>query len=263
MVAESAAKRDEAAPFKEAPSTTSPAFFFPPNATIASFGHPGEQEYKFDGDKAIYVRLFPKTSEGQPKIGRSALKNLIHHRRSLNPMAREHGGIESSNDYGWVSIDPLTATTTKGISQAFPSGELWGVNSQVFLPVEIRSFIESAITFGVIGVEKLYTRTLENFVAVASAGMQLRPPFVVELGIVGTRGTYMGAPHPEFLNGNYYGPIHDDSLIRHYELADVSRAALLDILRKFFDDLYDLAECSRSEILTDEHVQKNDIPHRS
>jgi hypothetical protein len=93
--------------------------------------------------------------------------------------------------------------------------------------------------------------------------MQLHPPFVVELGIVGTKGAYMGAPHPEFFDGQFYGPIHDDSLIRRYPLENASPAAVLDILRKFFDELYDLAECSRSEVLTDVHVQKNGIPSRS
>ncbi len=73
----------------------------------------------------------------------------------------------------------------------------------------------------------------------------------------------MGAPHPESPNGSYYGPIRDDSLVRSYELAKTDRAAQREILRDFFDELYDLAEVSRSEILTDAHVQANDIPRRT
>ena len=66
MIAEGVGTADHT-PFPEAPATTTPAFFFPRNATIVSFGSPGEQEYKFEGDKAVYIRLFPRTSEGQPK----------------------------------------------------------------------------------------------------------------------------------------------------------------------------------------------------
>ena len=203
MIAEGAGAADRT-PFSEAAATTSPAFFFPRNATIASFGSPGEQEYKFEGDKAVYLRLFPRTSEGQPKIGRSVIRDLVLHKRSLSPMSYALTGIASSNDFGWACIDPSGNTTTKNICQAFPSGELWGISSQVFVQTQVRHFVrpdEAATALGVIAVEKLCTHTLENFVKVASTVVQLRPPFVVELGIVGTKGVYMGAPHPESSNG--------------------------------------------------------------
>jgi hypothetical protein len=93
--------------------------------------------------------------------------------------------------------------------------------------------------------------------------MKLRPPFVIELGAVGLKGVYMGAPHPEFSSGHYYGPFREDALVRRYDLQDTEGPALLDILRQFFDELYDLAECSRSDVLTDEYVSKNEIPPRS
>ena len=57
--------------------------------------------------------------------------------------------------------------------------------------------------------------------------------------------------------------MRDESLDRRYELFKTDRAAQGEILREFFDDLYDLAEVSRSEILTDQHVQANDIPRRT
>ena len=134
------------------------------------------------------------------------------------------------------------------------------------MQTQVRHFVrsdEAATALGVIAVEKLCTRTLENFVKVASTVMQLRQPFVVELGIVGTKGVYMGAPHPESWNWSYYGPMRDDLLVRRYDVATTDRAGQHEILRDFFDELYDLAEVSRSEILTDEHVHANDIPRRT
>ena len=181
MIAEGAGAAGRA-PFSEAAATTSPAFFFPRNATIASFGSPGEQEYKFEGEKAVYVRLFPRASEGQPKIGRSVIRDLVLRKRSLSPMSYALAGIASSNDFGWACIYPSGNTTTKNICQAFPSGELWRISSQVFVQTQVRHTVrpdEVATALGVIAVEKLCTRTLENFVKVASTVMQLRPPFVV------------------------------------------------------------------------------------
>ena len=46
-------------------------------------------------------------------------------------------------------------------------------------------------------------------------------------------------------------------------LAKTDRAAQREILRDFFDELYDLAEVSRPKILTDDHVQASDIPRRT
>jgi len=266
MIADTRTQPDKATPFPEAAPTFSPAFFFPPGAPIAAFGHPGEQEYRFEGDKAIYVRLFPKFNDGQTRLGRASLKTLIHNRRVLNPMAPAIGGIVAPNDYGYIVIDPISSNTTQGITQAFPTGELWGINSKVFQPVPISRYgepDERGIAFGVIGVEKVYARAVEHYVSTAVSDMKLRPPFVLEIGAVGLKDVYMGAPHPELPNGHYYGPIREPSLIRRYDVYDAKREALFDLLRQFFNELYDLAECSRREILTDEHIRRNDLPERS
>ena len=122
---------------------------------------------------------------------------------------------------------------------------------------------EPATAIGIISAERICARALENYVSAATSEMNLRPPFVVELGAVGLRDVFMGAPHPEFTGGHYYGPIREASLVRRYELRNAQHAALFDVLRQFFNEFYDLAECSRSEILTDEYVRRNDIPPRS
>ena len=70
----------------------------------------------------------------------------------------------------------------------------------------------------------------------------------------------MGAPHPEAPGGHYYGPFREDSLIQRYELDSATLGSLHDVLRQFLDELYDLAECVRSSILTEEHVTRSKIP---
>jgi hypothetical protein len=112
----------------------------PADAAAISFGEPGEQEYHFEGDRAIYLRLFPRFNDGQPRLGRAILKTLVQNRRILNAMAPRATGIAAPNDYGYIVIEPLGSSTTKGITQAFPTGELWGVNSEVFQDVPIGRF---------------------------------------------------------------------------------------------------------------------------
>lgn len=251
--------------FPEATAARPPAFFFPLEAVIAAFGHPGEQEYRFDGERAIYLRFFPKYGDGQPKPGRTAIRTLVHDRQLVKAMSPTIGGLSSANDFGWITIDPSGNTATKAISQVFPTGELWGINAQVFSTVPVRRTIASrdewGVAIGVVSAEKLCARSLEKYAA-AAAEMKLRPPFVVELGAVRLKGVYMGAPHPEFSSGHYYGPIREDKLVRRYELEDTQRPALFGVLRQFFDEFYDLAECSRRDLLTDEMVVANDIPSR-
>jgi hypothetical protein len=263
MIAEAPAQ--EGTPFQEALPVRPPAFFFEREAAIATFGYPGEQEYRFDGDQAIYLRFFPKYGDGQPRLGRAYLKTLLNDRRLVKAMSATIGGISSANDYGSIIIDPSTNTLTKGITQAFPTGELWGLNSQVFTIASMRRAItaqdQPSTAFGVISAEKLYARTLENYVEAAEE-MKFRPPFVVELGAVGLKGVFMGAPHPEFSSGHYYGLIREEALVRRFDLEDTQHAALFEVLRQFLDELYDLAECSRSEVLTDEIVARNSIPPR-
>lgn len=268
MIADSASQPSAApTPFPEAPPTFSPAFFFPRGGSLAAFGEPGEQEYKFEGDGAIYLRLFPKVNERQPRLGRVGLRNLVHNRRALHAMAASPmAGTTAPNDHGYVIFEPSGNTTTKGITQAFLTGELWGINSQVFRRVQIshalRGTEESATALGAISVERLYTRALENYVSVAASEMKLRLPFVMEIGAVGLKGVYLAAPHPELSGGYDYGPIREPSLVRRYELPDSNRKTLYDALRDFFNELYDLAECSRPDILRDEYIRKNDLPER-
>ena len=104
---------------------------------------------------------------------------------------------------------------------------------------------------------------MENYVATAVEQMKLITPYVVEIGAIGLNGVYMGAPNPEAPSGVFYGPIRDGSLVRRYEFQDVARGTLHGVLRQYFNELYDLAELSRADTLTDDHVRKNDLPERS
>jgi hypothetical protein len=259
-------KPTKATPFPEASSVQhSPAFLFTRGEVVAEFGNPGEQEYRFEGGSAIYLRLFPKFSD-QPRIGRARLKSTMQN-QIVRPMsAKAFGGIAASNEYGWIVIEPLNSNTTQAFSQGFATGEIWGVNSHVFRPITLEHFgrpEEKSVSFGAIGVEKVYTRTLENYVSTALTEMKLTLPYVVEIGAVGLQGVYMGVPHPEFSNGHYAGPIRDEKLVRRYELQEASDNEIHEVLREFFDELYDLTECSRSDILTDEHIRLNGLPERS
>jgi hypothetical protein len=107
-------------------------------------------------------------------------------------MSSTIGGLISPNDYGWVVLDPRSNNTTKGITQGFSTGELWGINSQVFVPADFQQFVRRATAsqtaLHILGAERLYTKTLESYVSTAASEFKLQLPFVVEVGAVGLKG---------------------------------------------------------------------------
>lgn len=266
MIAAAPAKPKDEKPFAEAQAVTPPAFFFKPREVLAEFGiHADEREYyRFDSNKAIFLRLFPAYAE-QPAIGRAKVKAIFDTRKPC-PMSLIIGGLPAQNSYGSIILDPLTRSLIQGMTQGFPTGELWGLNSQPFRTETRPVFKGNPEKFdylGMISVEKLFARTLENYVKIAVDEFQLGPPFIVEAGAAGLLGVVAGVPSVQYPNGEFVGPFRVPSFQKRYVLTDVRPHHLSDILRQFFDEFYDLAACSRSEVLTDAHVAANQLPART
>ena len=173
------------------------------------------------------------------------------------------GGLATDNNYGSIIFDPLGATTIAGMTQGFPTGELWGLNSQPFRTDQrrvLRGDLNEINYLGMISVEKLFVRTLENYVRIAFDEYQLRPPFVVEAGGTGLFGVFAVVPSVEFSSGQFVGPFRTPSFVKRYVLDDVQPSWISDLLRQLFDEFYDLAACSRNQVLTDSLVSANGLP---
>jgi hypothetical protein len=94
MIAATPAKPKDEKPFARAKVATPPAFFFKPSEVLAEFGifESERQRYRFDSNKAIFLRLFPayagaarrRTGKGKGNIHRSkALSDVPDHRGAL------------------------------------------------------------------------------------------------------------------------------------------------------------------------------------
>jgi hypothetical protein len=181
-------------------------------------------------------------------------------------MSRTIGGLCDENTYGSIILEPQGNSSIMGMTQRFPTGELWGLNSQPFR-TEVRPVFkgdpQNFDYVGMISVEKLFVRTLENYVRIAVGEYQFRPPFVVEAGGTGLLGVLAAVPSVEVPSGEFVGPFRSPAFEKRYVLEDVHPHQISDVLRQFFDEFYDLAACSRSEVLTDAHVTANQIPPRT
>ena len=145
------------------------------------------------------------------------------------------GGLPSRNRWGPVIYDAgVSPRNIVGLTQGFATGELWGVNAQQF-SLRGRHNVSGAELWvtAAIGVEKLYVRTLRNYVKVASSELGLIPPYTVELGAVGIDGIYLLVPGGPFNKGEFVGPIMEPYITKRYSLSETSDHAIKELLRNF------------------------------
>ena len=131
-----------------------------------------------------------------------------------------------------------------GLTQGFPTGELWGVNAQMFSRHGRHNVSGADIwLISAIGLEKLYVRVLRNYVKVATSELGLIPPYTVEMGAVGIDGVYLAVPGGPLNTGEFVGPVMQENIQKRYTLPDVSDSAVAGVLRSYFTEFYDLASC--------------------
>jgi hypothetical protein len=174
-------------------------------------------------------------------------------------------GIPGRNDFGPIIYEPQGPNNLMiALTQGFPTGELWGVNAQAFSfrgQQNLRSDRDIWVV-SAIGLEKLYVHVLRNFVKIMSSELSVILPYTVEMGAVGTRNAYLAVPGGPLSTGQLVGPIRKPSIQKRYQLSDVSNNGIMEVLRQYFIELYDLAESTRADVLTDVHVADNDLPSR-
>ena len=115
-------------------------------------------------------------------------------------------------------------------------------------------------TIAAIGVEKGFVAALDNYRLVYERDLKLRPPFTIEFGATGLKGQNLLVPSVEFSSGELAGPIRRDSISRQYHLGSFDSAEWTAALRDFLIEFYDLAARERGKVLTQRHVEVNQLP---
>ncbi|MEJ1968425.1 MAG: hypothetical protein WDN03_07285 [Rhizomicrobium sp.] len=230
--------------------------FFPRGEVLANMGNPGEQEYRFDTDRFVYLRLIPQN--GRPSVGNVRVIEVFNQAHLL-PMnnGNWNGGIAQRNKHGAIFFVPSTSHDIASFTQGFASGELWGMNNRLFpvhasqerpsAPVE-QTYIVPAVT-----MEQLYGQTLANYVAVATREYGLAPPFMVEFGIKGILGAHVSFPrHPA---GYVVGPIYEEAFRRIYPLAETTPEAINAVLHRYYSEFYEeLLGRRRADLFMDNFI---------
>lgn len=233
-------------PFTPAQPSRPPAFFFEPDDVLVNFGYPGEQEMRFKRDRAIYIRLFPPYAD-QPRVG---LSRAIGVATRLTPPQHLINSPSNQNEWGAINLQPHGDGITS-FTQIFETGELWGASEEPF---------RDKNKIAAIGVEKGFVAALDNYRLVYERDLKLRPPFTIEFGATGLKGQHLLVPSAEFSSGELAGPIRRDSVSRQYQLGSFDSAEWAAALRDFLIEFYDLAARERDKVLTQRHIEANQLP---
>jgi hypothetical protein len=240
-------------PVLRPPPTRAGMLFFQPGEILGNVGFPGEHEYFFEGERALYLRLIPMGQHDQ--ITQTRLQEVFRNRIPC-PFSLTFGGTYSRNKHGAIVIDPVGQSRTIGaLTQGTQGGELWGLNDRLFAPYPMNVFPgqpkQIVTVLPMLAIEKVYVRALENYVKVARSAFNLPFPYRIELGGFGFQDCRLGVPSGPNNSGRLEGQILEDAFRRSYDINDDSQDTLQDLLKKFFDGLYDFAACSRSAIWSD------------
>jgi hypothetical protein len=210
-----------------------------------------EQEHRFKRDRAIYLRLYPSSTD-QPRVGLTLIKEVA---KGLMPLKRVVASMSRQNEWGAINLEPH-GTGIISFTQAFKTGELWGVSEEPFQDRDPH-YMDALLA------EVALMTTLKNYHRVYEHSFKLRPPFTIEFGATSLKDRYLIVPsadHPA--KRKLAGPMLQDSLPYKTELSGFDWGEWESALREFMIELYDLAGLDRAKVLTDAMVAANDLAPR-
>lgn len=235
--------------------------FFDRDEVLANMGYPGEQEYRFDTDRFMYLRLIPQN--GRASVGNARVLEVFNQARPL-PMNNDNwsSGIAQRNKHGAIFFVPSTSHDIASFTQGFASGELWGMNNRLFPIWRSQEYPSAPASetriVPAVSMEQLYDKTLANYVTIATREYRLTPPFTVEFGIKGIEGAHVSFPrHPA---GHVVGPIYEKAFRRMYQLTEATPDAINAVLHRYYTDFYEvLLGRRRADLFTDNFIAAHSV----
>lgn len=226
---------------------------------LAHMGPNGNARYAFDTEHFIYLRLIPLSG---PQVGLPDLLKSFKQARIL-PMHHNWSGTAERNRCGAMYYTQGKPGQIIGFTQGFPSGELWGMNSEVFqsqsMPAEAGEPHGLIPIVPSVAMEKLYVETLNNYVQVAQKVFNALLPYRIELGVKGIEHAYVSFPRPPA--GFLHGPIYERAFRRTYSLVDATPGAINALLAEYFDAFYsELVGYKRKDVMAANFIAAHNLP---
>jgi hypothetical protein len=172
--------------------------FFERDESLARIGLPGEQEFTFDTDRFLYMRLIP--SPQAKFVGLPRVREVFEGGKVQVLSEQWTGAMLDRNRHGLIAYLPLGRSRIEAMTEGFASGELWGMNSMIIRP-HLRRFEdggeEEVGVIPTVSMERMYAAVLPKYVRIATSEYGLNVPGIVEFRSKGHRprvGYVSGAP---------------------------------------------------------------------
>lgn len=227
---------------------------------LAHMGASGHEQYQFNTQRFIYLRLIPPGNV--TPLGTPQLWEVFKQARML-PMSERWSGTAVRNKCGAMYYIEGKSKEITSFTQGFSSGELWGMNSTVFEEVTLaprdNTPARKVTIVPAVLMEKLYVQTLNNYVQVAQKVFQTPLPYTVECGIKGIQHAHVEFPrNPSGFNS---GPIYEEAFRRVLPLTEATPGAMDALLARYFDEFYsELVGYRRKDVIAPSFVQSHALP---
>lgn len=226
-------KGQSAEPTVETATTFSPAVFFSKGEALArtSSSQSGEIALQMIADRCFYLRLIP-TVKLSPQISLADLRGVAN--RDLVPLSSDLSNLSFDvNPYGVIAFEHSKAKNSiETLTQAFRSGELWGLSSELINTKRYEFPFIPTLLF-----EETYYHCLRKYLWFSQTILEQKAPFTVAAGGVGLRGAQLAVRN---MFDKFVGPVHQDAFEVRGSLANTDDATINAYLLKFFEELYDL-----------------------
>ncbi|MHC2676972.1 hypothetical protein ACVI1J_009135 [Bradyrhizobium diazoefficiens] len=230
-----------APPHVEIPWTATKAVFAKPHEILAQNHAPAPDsiDYRFDGARALYLRLIPRIARGG-QIKLSRLYDDVLNRRVDLLLRNLYMGVGDRNAHGAITYEPHgSATEPRAFTQVFQNGEFWAVTTEMFVNHQGDDLIPMT------NVRNIFGRVLENFVEV-SQGYGNAWPMIAVMGGVGLLGVQLGIGRHQISS-----PIQVDDREVRVELSSPEPSERERAVEVWIEELFDIAgvrEVDREEV---------------
>jgi len=182
-----------------------------------------------------YVRLVPRVTLGSP-IALATLKDVV----LAAPLLRDGAYatvLHGLNPYGAITCT-FTGSNLIASTQLFQNGEIWCVSAALNRTERDRvpQYVQLPRLSAFV-LEQTYYDTLRRLTEFATTKLELKPPWDVELGLVGVKGLYFNSESNPL--SNQVGPVHKLEISHRCPLGDSKAHTLDEILLSFFSKVFD------------------------
>jgi hypothetical protein len=179
---------------------------------------------------AMWLRLMPKTA---PERNWSATDLLNCATRSGNLSLQPFVWnilhyLRAEDGFGTYSFSPYRDSSTTSVAFAFEAGEVWSVDSSLFIDSQNRIFFHT--------IAKVFIARLKNY-GVFLQNLGLEPPFDWIAGLEGVKGWRLQVPPPPNHVSLFPGNTCLTEIITARGIYDLKRSSAIT-LRPFFDQIF-------------------------